>query len=374
MPRTARLSYAGGVFHVICRFHEQRFFIEGPADREKYLRLLGQSLTGLDCQILGYCLMSSHVHLVVLAGQQPLSRLMKPLNTGFAMWKNRGLRRTGPVFAGRYKTVLVDRDEYLLELVAYVHNNPVRAGVVSRAQESDWSSHRAYIGPVEAPRWLNTGFCLGLLNARVDAAVELLGQYVDERRGDARRPEWSGQCQTSASRAAIRAVGDAWRLSDAILGDAAFVAKVQRDLVAADKAYAASAHQLEEVRSHHHLAPQSSKRPRFEEAVSAVCEQLGMSRFEFDTRPKSTDGLLARRVLVLLWIARNGGSQVEVARGLKTHSSKVSRWMKSALSVHDELEPLVDKVERALAQQRVQIEGWSEGRVRYSLEISDEAN
>lgn len=110
--------------------------------------------------------MSSHLHLVVLAGNDPLWCFMKAVNSGFVVWLNNrlGTKRAGAVFSLRYKSILVDEEAQLLELVRYVHNNPVRAKVVKNANYSKWSSHRQYIALDEAQDWLNCGYVLSMLN------------------------------------------------------------------------------------------------------------------------------------------------------------------------------------------------------------------
>ena len=128
MPRSARLHYPGGTYHIISRCMKREWLINDEEDRGHYLDLVERTLTRVDAQVLGYCLMSNHVHLVVRAGHDRLDRLIKPVHSGFAVRKNHRDARIGPVFAARYKAVLVEEEAYLLELMRYVHNNPVRAG------------------------------------------------------------------------------------------------------------------------------------------------------------------------------------------------------------------------------------------------------
>ena len=124
MPRHARLHYPGGIYHLISRFVNRSYLIKTDEDRNQYLRLLGNASGKSDAIILGYCLMSSHVHLVVRAGSDSLEGLMKSVNAGFAGWINRrSKRRKGPVFMERYKSILVDEEAYLVELVRYVHTD-----------------------------------------------------------------------------------------------------------------------------------------------------------------------------------------------------------------------------------------------------------
>src|SRR5258706_1105720 len=153
MPRTARLDAPLSVHHLIARIVNGEFRIRTDEERAEYLRRLGRSVERCDWTLLGYALMSNHVHLVCRAGATPASRLVLPAHSGFARWLNRGQARLGPVFAERFSTHLVE-DAHLGTVLAYVHNNPVRAGVVPDATESAWTSHRSYLGIDAAPRWL----------------------------------------------------------------------------------------------------------------------------------------------------------------------------------------------------------------------------
>src|SRR4051794_14948603 len=113
MARTARISLPGGIFHVVSRFARDEWWLDRDGARDAYLALLGKAAAVDDAQVLAYCLMSNHVHLVVRQGTAPLSRLMKSVHTGFATWVHRNRRRSkaqGPVFAGRPRMVLVEQD------------------------------------------------------------------------------------------------------------------------------------------------------------------------------------------------------------------------------------------------------------------------
>ena len=102
MPRNARVYYPGGIFHIVSRCLNREHLISDAADRARYLLLLGRTLERCDASVLAYCLMSNHVHLVVRTGDDPLEKLVKPLHTGYAVWKNKREGRIGPVFAGRF--------------------------------------------------------------------------------------------------------------------------------------------------------------------------------------------------------------------------------------------------------------------------------
>jgi putative transposase len=95
--------------------------------------------------------MNTHVHLAIQVGGVPLSRILQNLSFRYTRWVNGRRKRSGHLFQGRYKAVLVDADSYLDALVRYIHLNPVRAGMVKEPEEYRWSGHRAYLGLEKIP-------------------------------------------------------------------------------------------------------------------------------------------------------------------------------------------------------------------------------
>ena len=159
--RIARVTVPGMVHHVICRFIDKDWLITSDDEREQYLWLLGRALTKTDWTCLAYVVMSSHVHLALVAGEQRSERWSRRVNPPFVNWLNERHDRIGPAFAGR-ASMWIQRAQNVGELIAYIHNNPVRAGVVGRAAESTWSSHRAFIGSAPRPAWLDVDGALAL--------------------------------------------------------------------------------------------------------------------------------------------------------------------------------------------------------------------
>lgn len=177
MPRIARYTPAGEVHHVISRFVEERWFITTDDQRRHYLRLLGKALAKTDWSCLAFAIMSSHIHIAMIAGYRPSESWSRAVNGPFARWFNEMHERIGPMFAGR-ADMIIERTQRVAHLIAYIHNNPVRAGVVVRASESTWTSHRAYIGE-ERLAWLDVdrGLALsGLSGNEID-------EWVHEQRG-----------------------------------------------------------------------------------------------------------------------------------------------------------------------------------------------
>ncbi len=149
--RIARRTVPGMVHHVISRIIDREWLIDDEA-RKRYLQLLGRALTDSDWRCLSWSLMSNHVHHGMVAGESTLASWIRRVHTPFAAWLNERHGRIGPVFAGRPAAWII-RPEHEGELIAYIHNNPTRAGL-GPARDSEWTSHRAYIGLARAPAWL----------------------------------------------------------------------------------------------------------------------------------------------------------------------------------------------------------------------------
>jgi hypothetical protein len=135
--------------------------------------------------------MTNHIHLAIQVGELPLSRGMQNLSFRFTRWINWRQKRTGHLFQGRYKAVLVDGDSYLLELVRYIHLNPVRAGMVEDPAEYPWSGHRGYLG-MELLTWMSTDWVLGQFDMSVTKARAAYRAFVWDGLGEERRQEFIG--------------------------------------------------------------------------------------------------------------------------------------------------------------------------------------
>jgi len=167
--------------------------------------------------------MTNHIHLVVQVGDVPLSRIMQNVSLRYTQWFNWQHKSTGHVFQGRYKAVMVDADAYLLELVAYIHLNPVRARMVDQPEKHAWSSHRTYLGK-EALPWVETGAVLGQFARRFRAARAKFSDFVAERMGEGRREEFHGEKNRDS-----RIVGDT-DFVDAVLAKADFLPEQKPDV------------------------------------------------------------------------------------------------------------------------------------------------
>lgn len=188
MARPLRLELAGGLYHVTSRGDRRENIYENDEDREKWLDNLGNTCRRFNWRCHAYCLMDNHYHIVIETAEANLSKGMRQLNGVYTQYYNRQHGRVGHVFQGRYKGILVERDEYLLELARYVVLNPIRASMVKNIKDWKWSSYNAMIGEEVAQSWLEAGWVLGQFSKQRKRAIE---KYVDfVREGVGLPPIW----------------------------------------------------------------------------------------------------------------------------------------------------------------------------------------
>lgn len=149
MPRLARLDIPGLLQHVIVRGIEGRHVFNDDSDRQRFVDRFISLLSETGVQCYAWALLSNHVHLLLMPTSTLLSSFMRRLLTGYAVSFNRHNKRSGHLFQNRYKSIVCEEESYLLELVRYIHLNPLRAGMVKSLDELDhypWSGHAVLMG------------------------------------------------------------------------------------------------------------------------------------------------------------------------------------------------------------------------------------
>ncbi len=191
MARPLRLDVEHGLYHVIVRGNDRRSVFRDDADRQRYLARLAFYVEKFSFRVVAYCLMDNHVHLAIERGKVPLSKIMAGLQSSYTQYFNRRHERSGHLFQGRYKAFLVEKGRYALALLRYIHENPVKARVVERAEHYGWSSDR-YYRRGRGPEWLDVELLLSMLGRRRSAAIReyrrLMREAVEERYEDV--PSW----------------------------------------------------------------------------------------------------------------------------------------------------------------------------------------
>ncbi len=321
---------------MVSRFAGDEWWLDREGARDAYLGALNRAASAGGVEVLAYCLMSNHVHLVVVQGEQSLERFAKSLHTGFAGWAHehaRGRKAHGPVFADRPRTILIEPEPYLLELVRYVHNNPVRAGLVKFARSSRWSSHPAYIDRAAAPPWLNTSRVLERFGKDKRSAAERFDRFVDEGRDQTRRPELSGPADAAQAALVRRTLAEGHRLSNGILGSAAFVTRMQLQTERSKDVRSQTGRALPKPGKQ----GRASVRPTARQLIEAVLKHQGVAASELRERPRTRRSASAKRLAVWLWVHEYAGQQSAMARALQLDSSIISRYYGQALATADTL-------------------------------------
>jgi len=194
MPRLARLDAPGTLHHVMVRGIERTQIFRDDTDRADFVaRVAGLAEAGA-LTIYAWALLPNHAHLLVRTGTRPLARAMRSLLTGYAGAFNRRHKRTGHLFQNRYKSIVVEEEPYLLELVRYLHLNPLRAKVVPdlrRLARSPWTGHSALLGTVPRP-WQDTQTILAQFGPTPARARRAYRAFVAAGVPQGRRPEFQG--------------------------------------------------------------------------------------------------------------------------------------------------------------------------------------
>ena len=132
MGRPLRITYPGAHYHVTPRGNEQKDIYKSRRDREQFLSYLESSVTRYGAKIHAYCLMTNHYHLLLETPGGNLPEILRHINGAYTNYYNTKRKRSGHLFQGRYKAILIEADEYLMELTRYIHLNPVHCGMVTR--------------------------------------------------------------------------------------------------------------------------------------------------------------------------------------------------------------------------------------------------
>lgn len=304
MARPLRLEAEGAVYHVMGRGNERRAIFRDDRDRESYLERLQRYRERFGFRILAYCLMDNHVHLALERGPVSLSRVMLALHGSYSQYFNRRHGRVGHLFQGRYKATLVERDRYLLALVRYIHENPVKAGVVERPDRYGWSSDRFY-RRAAGPDWIDLNRVLPMLGRRRKAAAQAYRRLMRETLEEPYEE--------------VREIGQA------VKGDEEFAVRAFR------QAGEAPAHRLG---------------LRAEDVARAVARELGYSLNELTTPSRRRE--LARVRTMAAYVARRA-ARIPVSRTAAVFDREESTLSRNVLRLEDEIasdQKLAQMVER----------------------------
>lgn len=183
MARPLRVEFPGALYHITSRGNAGQSIFLDDEDRLTFLDILAEVVERYRFRCYGYCLMDNHYHLLVETPEANLSRGMRQLNGVYTQAFNRRHKRSGHLFQGRYKAILVEKGAYLLELARYIVLNPVRVGLVRQPGRWRWSSYRATAGLEEVPPFLEVGWLLSQFDRDPERARRAYRRFVAQGKG-----------------------------------------------------------------------------------------------------------------------------------------------------------------------------------------------
>ena len=283
MARKPRLHYIGALYHVMVRGNGGQNIFTDDKDRYRFYLFLQEGVEKFGHRIHAFCLMNNHVHLAIQVGDKPLSRIMQNLCFRYTQWVNSRQKRVGHLFQGRYKAIVVDADAYLVEMVRYIHLNPVRAKLVKIPEAYPWSGHRAYMGHEELP-WLTTEWVLSQFAQRLKTARTKYDKFVQYGRDEGHRQEFHRG--TSEGR---------------ILGDDTFIERVYSESEDGEK-----------------------KSVTLDEIIESVGKVYGLTEEEMVSGGKCRNPSEARGMIAYLVREVSGMSLTDLGRRMKRDVSSLS--------------------------------------------------
>ena len=177
MPRLPRYNSPGAIHRVMLRGNQGRPIFYSDADKVQCCLLIQEGIERFGHRIHGYCLMSNHIHLAWQQGKEGLSAAVQNLAFRYAQRVNRFCKEVGHVFQGRFKSILVNQENYLTKLVRYIHLNLVRAGIVKRPEDYKWSGHNAYLG-IDPVAWVEHDYVFKKYSEDRDIAIKQYNEFI----------------------------------------------------------------------------------------------------------------------------------------------------------------------------------------------------
>lgn len=185
MPRQNRKLSQSKIYHIMIRGNERKGIFLDDDDKLRFINILEEKNQDKKYSIYGYCIMDNHTHLLISEGDEEISQIMKRINISYAYYYNKKYRRIGHLFQDRFKSEAIEDDRYLLSALRYIHNNPVKAGMVSRVEEYKWSSYGFYVNKYHYTKdVIDEKFVLGMFSCERERAIELFKEFTRQENQD----------------------------------------------------------------------------------------------------------------------------------------------------------------------------------------------
>src|SRR4051794_27581876 len=181
MPRKARKKSNTGIYHIMLRGINKQSIFEDDEDRLKFLETLKKYKAISMYTIYSYCLMDNHIHLLMKESEESISEAVKRISSSYVYWYNLKYERCGHLFQERFKSENVENRAYFLTVLRYIHQNPMKAGLVKNVFEYKWISLHEYVGKVKI---VDIDVGLRLFSSDRKKAIKLFIQYMNELNDD----------------------------------------------------------------------------------------------------------------------------------------------------------------------------------------------
>jgi REP element-mobilizing transposase RayT len=287
MARQPRIEVPGGLYHIISRGNNRQRIFRSHEDNLKFTSMIGQQKAKRPFYLYAYCLMPNHAHLLIERQDDKISRIMQGLLTGYSQYFNRKYKKIGHLFQARYKAILCQTDRYLGALVRYIHLNPVRAKMVRRAEDYEYSGHRAYIGR-DRSGLVDTEPVLRHFGVTKARAVETYQRFVAAGVGEPSQAEY-------------------YRASEGqLLGSDEFLKEIKHRV------------------GDHRAPPKTIERTTIEDLLNAAARSSGLTLQELCGKSKNRRTVAVRDAVIVLGRER-GISNRELAEALGVDPSSVTK-------------------------------------------------
>ena len=304
MPRKSRIDAAGALHHIMVRGIERGVIFEDDTDRDRFIDRLSHILLETATRCYAWALIPNHFHLLLKTGRMPVSRVMQKFLTGYAVSFNRRHTRSGHLFQNRYKSILCQEEPCLLELVRYIHLNPVRADIVSSLSELDrfpYSGHSALMG-TRSNDWQDTKGVLRFFSDKVRTARARYHGFIDEGLSVDLRNDLTGGGLIRSSGGWKQVISDRrdkifQKSDERILGDGGFVDEVL-------------SHAREQKERRYSLAAQGID---LDAVARRVCEVLKVAMQDLFAPGKERTRVRARSLYCYFAVRELGVSQTDLA-------------------------------------------------------------
>ncbi len=319
MPRGARLDAPGTLHHVILRGIERRKIIDDDIDRENFVFRMGENAKDTGTSIYAWALMTNHAHILLRSSDLGLSSFMRRFLSGYAVSYNRRHKRYGHLFQNRYKSIVCEEDPYFMELVRYIHLNPLRANIVETMAKLDrynWTGHSVVMDKCKND-WQDREYVLKWFGKKECDAKRAYRSFVIKGIALGKRPDLTGGGLIRSKGGwsvvkAMRKAGVKENSDERILGNGEFVSEV-------------ISHAQEKIK---YQLPDDTIQKRIQEEIDKYCRKEKVEKAALQSGSRCVPLPSIRKALALKFVNEYGVSLAETARCLGISTSGVAKIIK----------------------------------------------